>query len=168
MAETNDRVMAMIEKELQADPNITNEDLRKKAERLDPSIASMEPRAFNARYPLQVKRRNKPRRARGARKGAKRGAGRKSARKPGRPAGRKAGAKGTRKGTGRGPGRPRKRATATGAALAAGDGPRGRVRAALLDFARDLASADGAGLVDVIAGVDGYVERVMKATSRAR
>ena len=158
MAETNDRVMAMVEKELKADPNISNADLRKKAERLDPSIASLGARAFNARYPLQVKRRGKPRKAR---KGTKR-----AARKAGRKAGgAKARGRGTAKGAkkGRGPGRPR-----TSATRGASNGERGRVRAALLDFARDLASADGAGLVDVIAGVDGYVDRVMKATSRGR
>ncbi|HEX6642993.1 MAG TPA: hypothetical protein VF215_17885 [Thermoanaerobaculia bacterium] len=164
MPDTNDRVMAMIEKEIQANPEISNEDLRAKAEKLDDAVARMSARQFNARYPLQVKRRMRPRK-RGGRKAAKSTATKKrgrpagSGRKRGRPA--KAAARG------------RAAAVAGGASIGpargrparggAGDGSRGRVRAALLDFARDLASADGAGLVDVIAGVDGYVERVMKA-----
>lgn len=168
MAETSDRVMAMVEKELQADPGISNEDLRRKAERLDPAIASLSARAFNARYPLQVKRRSKPRRPRAANKGARGGTGRKSARGGARATGRKAAAtKGTRKRGSRGPGRPRKSAGAVGARRGAENSARGRVRATLLDFARDLASSDGAGLVDVIAGVDDYVERIMKEGQRA-
>ena len=161
MPDANDRVMAMIEKELQANPEISNEDLRTKAEKLDDAVGRMSARQFNATYPLQVKRRLQPprRRSRKASKGA-------GTKKRGRPAG-----------TGRKRGRPAKGAARGRAAAAAGganiragraggpgDVARGRVRAALLDFARDLASADGAGLVDVISGVDAYVDRVMKAT----
>ena len=170
MPEINDRVMAMIEKEIQANPEISNEDLRSKAEKLDDAIGRLSARQFNATYPLQVKRRMRPRRAGGRKAGAKRGrkagaaargrkgtaSGRKRGRpaKVGRPSKAAAGRTGPLGGTGR-------RAVARGDA---GSAARGRVRAALLDFARDLASADGAGLVDVIAGVDGYVDRVMKAT----
>ena len=163
MPDTNDRVMALIERELQANPNSTNEELRAKAEKLDDAVARMSARQFNATYPLQVKRRMQPRRPRRARKGSKR-ARKATGRQRGRPAADRA------------PGRPSKAAAGrtgplggTGTrALVRGDAAnatRGRVRAALLDFARDLASADGAGLVDVIAGVDGYVDRVMKATA---
>lgn len=164
MPDTNDRVMAMVEKELQADPGISNEALRAKAQKLDDSVAGMSARQFNARYPLQVKRRLQPRAGRKA--GKRSAAARKAGRKP-----RGAAAAGARRGRPPGGGRKAGRAAGSGKAAAGGDGrdatERGRVRAALLDFARDLASADGAGLVDVIAGVDGYVERVMKAT-RAR
>ena len=73
MPETNDRVMAMIVKELQANPDISNEDLRTKAEKLDDAVARMSARQFNARYPLQVKRKMRPRRRPGGKRGAKRG-----------------------------------------------------------------------------------------------
>ena len=164
MPDTNDRVMAMIEKEIQANPEISNEDLRAKAEKLDDAVGRMSARQFNASYPLQVKRRMRPRR-RGGRKatkaaGTKSGARKGGAKKRGRPVG-----------SGRKPGRPAK--NATGTAPRGGTGPRSfargdavvhdRVRGVLVSFARDLASSDGAGLVDVFAGVDGYVDRVIKA-----
>ena len=180
MAETNERVMAMVEQELRANPDMSNEDLRARAEKLDDAIARMSARQFNATYPLQVKRRLTPGGPRGGRKAAKGGRGRKAGAKRvssakragatkrrGRPAAAKRGAKrgraaaeaggATIRGGGGGRG-------GRGGSSAGSDGARGRVRAALLDFARDLASADGAGLVDVIAGVDGYVDRVLKAT----
>lgn len=166
MPDTIDRVMAMVEKELQANPNISNEELRAKAEKLEAGVGRMSARQFNATYPLQVKRRSRPRRARSGRKAAKGASGRKRGRKT-RAAGAKRAAAAGSSGTGRKRGRP----AGSGRAAAAGrslNGSRGRVRAALLDFARDLASADGAGLVDVIAGVDGYVDRVMKATGNSR
>ena len=142
MPETNDRVMAMIVKELQANPDISNEDLRTKAEKLDDAVARMSARQFNARYPLQVKRKMRPRRRSGGKRSAKRG--------------RKAGA-------------PARGGAARAAKGAGGRGDvtsRDRVRTVLVAFASDLASADGAGLGRVIAGVDGYVERVMKAAGR--
>ena len=158
MPETNDRVMAMIEKEIQANPEISNGDLRTKAVKLDDAIGRMSARQFNATYPLQVKRRMRPRKKAGrkAAKSAKRGrkaAAKASGAKRGRPA--KSGGK---------RGRPAKVAATSGRSGGRGDAAvRDRVRGVLVSFARDLASSDGAGLVDVIAGVDGYVDRVMKA-----
>lgn len=173
MPDTNERVMAMVEQELRADPDISNESLRAKAEKLDDAVARMSARQFNATYPLQVKRKLTPATRRGARKATKGRRGRKAGAKRGAATG----ARGRRASPTGGSKRGRAAAVAGGATIrtergrgragrggsAAGDGARGRVRAALLDFARDLANADGAGLVDVIAGVDGYVERVMKA-----
>lgn len=47
---------------------------------------------------------------------------------------------------------------------AANAGPRDRVRDVLLDLAKDIANADGKGdVVDVVAGIDRYVDRVVKA-----
>lgn len=41
---------------------------------------------------------------------------------------------------------------------------RDRVRTVLLDLARDVANAEGKGdVVDVVAGIDRYVDRVLKA-----
>lgn len=126
MAEINDRVMAMVEKELRANPDISNDDLRSKAEKVDGSVSKLSSRQFNARYPLQVKRKLAPKKRR------KRGGGRKAA----------AGSK--RDGSGN-----------------------DAVRAVMLDFARDVAAAEGkAQIVDLIAGVDKYVDRVVKAAGR--
>ena len=64
-------------------------------------------------------------------------------------------------GSGRGPGRPRR----TAAAAPAGPG-RDAVRTLLLLFARDIAGAEGkADVVEVIGEVDGWVDRVIAATS---
>jgi hypothetical protein len=163
MPDTNDRVMAMIERELAANPQTSNEELRAKAEKLDEAVARMSARQFNATYPLQVKRKLQPRRPRGARKAKRAGRKARGAAKRGRRAGAggkrgrppksgASGANGTRAGVGA-------RAVGRGEALV-----RDRVRSVLVGFASDLAAADGAGLVKVIAGVDGYVDRVMKAT----
>lgn len=46
----------------------------------------------------------------------------------------------------------------------AGGDSRGRVRTVLLDLAKDIANAQGKGdVVDVVAGIDRYVDRVVKA-----
>lgn len=135
MADINEKVLAMVEKEIRADPNVSNDELRAKAEKIDSSISKLGPRQFNARYPLQVKRRLAPKKPRRAR--------------------RKSG--GTRKATA-GKGRARNSAASS---------PNEPVRAVLLDFARDVAAADGkAQIVDLIAGVDKYVDRVVKAAGQ--
>jgi hypothetical protein len=49
---------------------------------------------------------------------------------------------------------------------ASANGDRDKVRAILLDLAKDIANAQGKGdVVDVIAGIDRYVDRVLKAAS---
>ena len=128
MADVNEKVMAMIEKEIKANPDASNDELRQKAEKIDSSISKLSARQFNARYPLQVKRRLSP----------------------AKPRRRKRAAKGGR-----------------GAKRAAGNGNREPVRGVLLDFAREVAAAEGkAQIVDLIAGVDKYVDRVIKAAGR--
>lgn len=52
----NPEVMEMVEEELLEDPEISNRDLKLKAEEIDEEIGSLSARQFNARYPLQVKR----------------------------------------------------------------------------------------------------------------
>ncbi|MGK7312630.1 MAG: hypothetical protein ACN0LA_10380 [Candidatus Longimicrobiales bacterium M2_2A_002] len=61
------------------------------------------------------------------------------------------------------PSRPkRKRSTRRSGRRA--DGKREDVREVLLSLARDVANAQGKGdVVDVVAGIDGYVDRVLKA-----
>jgi hypothetical protein len=68
MAARNEKVMAMVEEELQKNPSISNEDLFEKAKKIDRGIGQLTSRQFNARYPLQIKRKQsagKPRRGRG-------------------------------------------------------------------------------------------------------
>ena len=132
MANTNDQVMEMVEKEIRKNPDISNAELREKAAGIDKSITKLSARQFNARYPLQVKRAmkpSKPRKSRGGRKKA-----------------------------------TKRRAAPAARAAASGDGNRDAVRGVLLQLARDVASAEGKGdVVDVIAGMDRYVDRVLKA-----
>lgn len=66
MAEVNDKVMKMVEEELKRDPSIKTKELFQKALKIDKNIGNLSARQFNALYPLQVKRRQAPRRARGA------------------------------------------------------------------------------------------------------
>lgn len=56
MAERNDEVMEMVGRELERQPNMELRELHEKAVEIDPSMAELTPRQFNARYPLQVKR----------------------------------------------------------------------------------------------------------------
>lgn len=53
----NERVMEMVEEELRENPDVSNEELQERASEIDPRIGELSPRSFNARYPLQVKRR---------------------------------------------------------------------------------------------------------------
>lgn len=69
----------------------------------------------------------------------------------------------------RAPARPRAAAAARRRRAKAAAGPdRDAIRAVLLDFGRAIAAAEGkADVVDVIGGVDKYVERVVKASGMA-
>jgi hypothetical protein len=63
------------------------------------------------------------------------------------------------------PARGRKARTVQGAAATDGKG-RDRIRNVLLELARDVANAqDRGGLIDVVVGIDRYVDRVVKAAS---
>lgn len=52
----NERVMEMVEEALREDPDVSNEELQERASEIDPRIGELSARSFNARYPLQVKR----------------------------------------------------------------------------------------------------------------
>lgn len=129
MPETNPQVMDLIESELKKNPDVSNAELLEKAKKIDPGVAEITSRQFNARYPLQVKRamtRHKP---------SKRKRRSTNARKPanGRPDGAE----------------------------------RANVRNLLLQLAKDVANADGNGdVVDIVAGIDKYVDRVLKAVAK--
>lgn len=66
MAKVNDKVMKMVEDELKRDPSITTKELFEKALEIDKNVGDLSPRQFNALYPLQIKRRQAPRRPRPA------------------------------------------------------------------------------------------------------
>lgn len=80
MPATNEKVMEMVRKELEADPDAENKDLYRKAEKLDASIGDLSLRQFHARYPLQVKRKRAAKKRSGKRTARKTG-GKRSARK---------------------------------------------------------------------------------------
>lgn len=52
----NDRVLEMVEETLREDPDVANQELQERAAEIDPRIGQLSARSFNARYPLQVKR----------------------------------------------------------------------------------------------------------------
>lgn len=125
MPKADPKVMALVEKELDENPDASVTDLYEKAKAAHPSVGKLTHRQFNARYPLQVKRR-----------------------------------KSQKSGKQRARGRSR-RTTKKGEIDGA---QREKIRAAFLDFASDLAGAqERSDLVNVVAGVDKYVDRVVKA-----
>ena len=136
MAEVKDKVMDMVRKELEKNPDAENKELYEKATKVDGSIADLTLRQFHARYPLQVKRQ----------KAQKAGGG-------------------TRKQT--------KTTTSSGKSGKRGAGAevdRDKVRATLLQFAKDVSSAEGQAstLIDVLDNVDDYVDQVVKAVDGGR
>lgn len=145
MAEANPNVMQMVESELKKNPDISNKELLEKARTIDKSVEKLSARQFNATYPLQVKRSMKPARKR---TGGKRG---------------KAAGKGSRGGRGRGPAAGG--GTGSSRGRQAGEASRDQVRKVLVELARDVAQGDRGALVEVAAGIDRYVDRILKATA---
>ena len=80
MAEVDEKVMSFVERVLDEDPEIELEELFERAKKSNSSVADLSKRQFNARYPLQVKRRRSQ--ARRAREGAGKKRGTKTARPP--------------------------------------------------------------------------------------
>lgn len=131
MAKTNEKVMALVEEELKKNADASVDELYEKAKAAHPSIRELTLRQFNARYPLQVKRR----------------------RSRGKPRKKKA---------------PARRASRSRSAGSKKEGPdRERVRATFLRFASDLVAAEERKqLVDVVAGVDRYVDEVLDVAGK--
>jgi hypothetical protein len=61
MSDLKEDILNMVRKELKKNPDANNEDLFAKAIKIDPGLADLSPRQFNARYPLLVKRELAPR-----------------------------------------------------------------------------------------------------------
>lgn len=129
MAKTDEKVMAFVRETLDRSPRIKLDELFDRAKEMSAGVAELGKREFNARYPLQVKRRL-------ALASRPEGSGKK----------RSSGSSRSRR-----------------AAAAKGDASRMAVREVLLRFATDLAGAEERkDLVKVLAGVDRYVDDVLK------
>jgi hypothetical protein len=70
MAKINEKVMSMVEEELAKNPGQSTDELFEKAKAVDKNMAKLTKRQFNARYPLQVKRKRAPARKRSTRRRA--------------------------------------------------------------------------------------------------
>ncbi len=144
MVKYNEKVMAMVEAELGKDPDASNADLFAKAKKISRSMAKLTKRQFHAQYPLQVKRR----------KGGSAG-----------PKKRKAKVAAAKRATRRS-NAPRAAAVPVAAVVTSAQSGRSSmnrdgVRQVLLNFASELTAAeDRKDLVNVLAGVDRYVDQV--------
>jgi hypothetical protein len=167
MADTNERVMAMVQEELGRNPNASVTELQEKAQKIDPSMGDLTTRQFHARYPLQVKR------AKAMKEGAA-GGGRKATAKKKKKSTAK---RGPAKRRGRPPKSAAKSTAARGAkakkaapAAAPARSRRGKggesVKDVLVDFASQIAAAETAtSLVKVMGGLDSWAERIDRASS---
>ena len=136
MADVNEKVMEMVRKELDENPDAENKDLYRKATEVDDSIEDLSLRQFHARYPLQVKRQ------RAQKKGGRK---KKKKKKKKRKGSRTKARSGGRGGSGSGPDRE-------------------AIRGTLLQFAKDVSAAEGkAEMIDLLTSVDGYVDQVVEA-----
>lgn len=136
MADVNEKVMEMVRKELEKNPDAENKELYQKATEVDDAIDDLTLRQFHARYPLQVKRRL------AQKKGGGKG-GRKKKKKKKRS-------------------RTKARAGSRGGASSGPD--REAIRGTLLQFAKDVSAAEGkAEMIDLLTSVDGYVDQIVEA-----
>jgi hypothetical protein len=143
VADVDAKVMKFVEETLKKAPKIELEDLFERAKKVSDSMGMLSKRQFNARYPLQVKRRA----AQGKRPKAK---------------------------AEKAPAKPRVRRPAAAAEAQAhpeptpaSDRSRQNVRKVLLQFATDIAGAEERkALVKVLAGVDRYVDQVLKGVAK--
>lgn len=138
----SERIMDMVRRELVEHPGIDNAALFEKAQRLDPpAMDGVDRRQFNARYPLQIKRREM---------------GPRPPRVGGPPKARR------RARTRDGAAAPTPSAAAAQPISILRTMAREGVRDVLLRFAQDLANAESRGeLVGVVAGVDRYVDQIL-------
>jgi hypothetical protein len=144
----SERIMDMVRHELVENPEVPNAELFEKAQRIDPAaMQDVDRRQFNARYPLQVKRREMTKRPKPKGDGTTPRRRRKKASPDG----------------------------ATAAALEAAGLPAGAplsvlrtlaregVRDVMLRFAQDMANAESRGeLVSIVASVDQYVDQILR------
>lgn len=143
MAERSEKAQERVREMLKENPDASTQELQEAAQSVEPSIAELSRRQFNAGYVLPVKRlasagKRKARRGGRAKQGNKR---------------KESEARPEEQATAR---RGRKPAQATN-----GD-ERDQVRAALLDFAREFSEAESrSAIVAVLADIDRYVDRIV-------
>lgn len=177
MADTNTRVMDMVRRELEKDRDVATDDLFQKAVKIDGSVSDLTTRQFHAKYPLQVKRAMKrggsgKKRSRATKraKSAKRARGGRTTKKAAKQTRRSRKTAQRKSATTKRASRPRKRtrrATAATAPASGSTSARDAVRRLLLQFGKEIAGADGkADMLDVLTGVDGWVDRVVAASGR--
>ena len=117
----NEKVVAMVRRELERDPRVKNKALLAKAKRMDRSVGRLSPQQFHATYRLRVMREMAP-------------------------------------------AKPRKKAPRAPAKTPPPTVNRDKVQAVLLELMTEVAAADKASIVGVVASIDRYVDRVLGAT----
>lgn len=144
MADDQDKILALVEAELKKNPEATTGELQDAAKKKFPSVGRLTKRQFNARYPLQIKRRKTS--SAGKKKTTR------TRTKRAASAVKKAASK-----------TPRRRRSAPVAPAREG-ADRDAIRQQFLRFASDITAAESRrDLVRVLASVDKYVEAVAKA-----
>jgi hypothetical protein len=144
MPERNQKVQDRVREELAKNPGAGTKELQEVARGVDASIGELSLRQFNAGYVLPLKRSGAGRRQGKQTGGAAKGRGRKAA-ASGEP--RKAS-------------RPAAKQPARESSQPANE--RDRVRATLLEFARDFSEADSrSAIVGVLSDIDRYVDRIV-------
>jgi hypothetical protein len=160
VADTNDKVMALVTAELQKNPAATTEELQNAAKKKFPSAGKLSKRQFNARYALQIKRKLPAAKRTAATKApAKKAPARKATT-------RKAPSRATATKAARRAAAAVAAATSRRATPAASGADRDAIRQQFLRFASDITAAEGRNdLVKVLANVDKYVDAVVKAAT---
>jgi hypothetical protein len=139
VAKINEKVMKLVDGELAKKPDTSTKDLFQKAKSAVPHIGRLSLRQFNARYPLQIKRRSKKPKAAPKARAAK-------AEKPARPA------------------RARRAAATRRAVKPEGTVDRDAIRQTFMRFASEVAAAkEPQDVFKLMAQVDKYVDSVVKA-----
>lgn len=142
MADVNQKVLALVRREIEKDPHVTNDVLARKAAAIDRSVRRLSKLQFHGTYRLTAARQI-------AADGRERGR-QKHARKPARGLA-----------TARRNAPPGRTASANTAA------DRAAVRSALIEFAGEVAQAESTSdVVRVLSTIDRYVDRVVKAAAQ--
>lgn len=144
MPSTSEKIMEMVEGELEKDRDVSNEVLYEKATSIDPAIKELTLRQFHARFPLQVKRKM----SRGQKGGRKKKSRKKTKKKSTTSSSRRSTKKRSRSGSGE----------------SDADRRAAAVREVLLQFAKDVSAAEGkAETIDILTQVDSYVADALSA-----
>lgn len=144
MADVNQKVLALVRREIERDPHVPNDVLARKAVAIDRSVRKLSKLQFHGTYRLT--------------------AARQLAADGRNPAPRKRPVKRTgRRVTSRG----KTPAARTASSTVNADAERTAVRSALLEFASEVAQAESkADVVRVLSTIDRYVDRVVAAAGR--